>query len=136
MAGDLKGMRAFHPEGRARALIDDQLAACGWIVQSRDNLNLGAGPGIALRELGTLSGPADYGLFVDREFCGVIEAKPAGTTLSGFTDQASRYLDEAPEHLRVDPTKLRFEYVASDTEIIFRDRADPEPRSRRVFAFR
>jgi type I restriction enzyme, R subunit len=133
--GRPQGMRAFHPEDRSRAVIDDQLRACGWVVQSRENLNLGAGVGVALCELGTASGSADYGLFVDRQFCGVIEAKPAGTTLSGFSDQASRYLDDAPDHLKIDPSKLRFEYVASDTEILFRDRADPEPRSRRVFAF-
>jgi type I restriction enzyme R subunit len=126
---------AFHPEDRSRAALDGQLAACGWIVQSRDGLNLGAGPGIAVREFGTGAGPTDYGLFVDKQFCGVIEAKPAGTTLSGYSDQAARYITEAPEWLGVDPKKRRFEYVASDTEILFRDHADPEPRSRRVFAF-
>jgi type I restriction enzyme R subunit len=126
---------AFHPEDRSRAALDGQLAACGWIVQSRDDLNLSAGPGVAVREFGTGAGPTDYGLFVDRQFCGAIEAKPAGTTLSGYADQAARYISEAPEWLGVDPTKRRFEYVASDTEILFRDHADPDPRSRRVFAF-
>jgi type I restriction enzyme, R subunit len=126
---------AFHPEDRSRAALDGQLAACGWMVQSRDGLNLGAGPGIAVREFGTGAGPTDYGLFVDKQFCGVIEAKPGGTTLSGYADQAARYISEAPEWLGVDPKKRRFEYVASDTEILFRDHADPDPRSRRVFAF-
>jgi type I restriction enzyme R subunit len=116
-------------------VLDEQLAACGWVVQSRDGLNLGAGPGIAVREFGTGAGPSDYGLFVDKEFCGVIEAKPAGTTLGGYSDKAARYISEAPEWLGVDPSRRRFEYVASDTEILFRDHADPEPRSRRVFAF-
>ena len=128
-------MPAFHPEDRSRATLDAQLAACGWIVQSRDGLNLSAGAGIAVREFGTAAGPTDYGLFVDKQFCGVIEAKPAGTTLSGYSDQAARYISEAPEWLGVDSTRRRFEYVASDTEILFRDHADPEPRSRRVFAF-
>jgi type I restriction enzyme R subunit len=126
---------AFHPEDRSRAALDDQLAACGWIVQSRDSLNLSAGVGVAVREFGTGAGPTDYGLFVDKKFCGVIEAKPAGTTLSGYSDQASRYITEAPEWLGVDPKQRRFEYVASETEILFRDHRDPEPRSRRVFAF-
>jgi len=31
--------------------------------------------------------------------------------------------------------QVRFEYVASGTEILFRDHADPAPRSRRVFFF-
>src|SRR5690349_19402634 len=124
---------AFHPEDRSRAALDTQLAGSGWIVQSRDSLNLGAGPGVAVREFGTDAGPTDYGLFVDKQFCGVIEAKPAGTTLSGYSDQAARYITEAPEWLGVDPKQRRFEYVGSDTEIIFRDHADPQPRSRRVF---
>ena len=98
-------------------------------------MNLSAGAGIAVREFGTGAGPADYALFIDKEFCGVIEAKPAGTTLSGFADQAARYISGAPEWLGVDPKKRRFEYVASDTEILFRDHGDPEPRSRRSFRF-
>ncbi|MEX0753467.1 MAG: DEAD/DEAH box helicase family protein [Xanthobacteraceae bacterium] len=126
---------AFHPEDQSRKAIDAKLVDCGWQVQSRREMNLSAGPGVAVREFGTDAGPADYALFVDKEFCGVIEAKPAGTTLSGYADQAARYISEAPEWLGVDPKKRRFEYVASDTEILFRDHADPEPRSRRVFAF-
>src|SRR5437588_569190 len=127
--------RAFHPEDQSRAAIDAKLEACGWRIQSRNELNLGAASGVAVREFGTDAGPTDYGLFVDKQFCGVIEAKPGGTTLSGYSDQAHRYITQAPEWLGVDPSQRRFEYVASDTEILFRDHADPEPRSRRVFAF-
>ncbi len=127
--------RAFHPEDKSRAGIDAKLAACGWTVQDRSEMNLGAGPGIAVREFATSAGPADYALFVDRTFCGVIEAKPAGTTLSGFSEQASGYLSGAPDHLPGSPEQRRFEYVATDTETIFSDLADPEPRSRRVFTF-
>jgi type I restriction enzyme R subunit len=127
--------RAFHPEDQSRAAIDAKLEACGWVIQSRSELNLAAAEGVAVREFGTGAGPTDYGLFVDKQFCGVIEAKPAGTTLSGYSDQAHRYITEAPEWLGVDPAQRRFEYVASDTEILFRDHPDPEPRSRRVFAF-
>jgi type I restriction enzyme R subunit len=127
--------RAFHPEDRSRTEIDAKLAACGWIVQNRTEMNLGAGHGVAVREFATATGPADYALFVDRIFCGVIEAKPAGTTLSGFSEQASGYLSGAPDHLPGGPEQRRFEYVSTDTETIFRDLADPEPRSRRVFTF-
>lgn len=108
---------------------------CGWVVQSRDELNLAAGVGVAIREFATKSGPVDYALFVDKKFCGVIEAKAAGVTLSGFSDQATRYITDAPDYLGTDPSQRRFEYVASETEILFRDLADPAPRSRRVFAF-
>ena len=77
---------AFHPEDRARSLIDRQLAACGWIIQSKAEMNLGTGLGIAVREFQTDSGPVDYGLFIGRKLCGVIEAKSEGTTLSGFAE--------------------------------------------------
>ena len=126
---------AFHPEDKARSLIDRQLAASGWLVQSRDEMNLGAGPGVAVREFQTASGPVDYALFVDRRLCGVIEAKSAGTTLSGFTEQAARYIADVPAHLVREAGQVRFEYVASGTEALFRDHADPDPASRRVFAF-
>lgn len=128
-------MTAFHPEDKARASLDVTLAACGWIVQSRTEMNLSAGAGVAVREFATASGPVDYALFVDKRFCGVVEAKSAGTTLSGYSEQAARYIADAPEYLGTDPKYRRFEYVASDTEILFRDLADPQPRSRRVFAF-
>lgn len=126
---------AFHPEDKARSLIDRQLLACGWVVQSKTEMNLGSGLGVAVREFQTASGPVDYGLFVGRRLCGVIEAKPEGTTLSGFSEQAARYIADVPKHLVHDEGQVRFEYVASGTEMLFRDHADPSPSSRRVFAF-
>src|SRR5712671_6527324 len=90
---------AFHPEDKARSLIDRRLVACGWLIQSKAEMNLGAGLGVAVRELQTASGPVDYGLFVGRKLCGVIEAKPEGTTLSGFSEQAARYIADVPKHL-------------------------------------
>jgi type I restriction enzyme R subunit len=125
----------FHPEDKARSLIDLQLAASGWIIQSREDMNLGAGVGVAIREFPTDSGPVDYALFVGRTICGVIEAKPEGMTLSGFSEQASRYIAGAPKHLVREERQVRFEYVATGTETIFRDHADPEPASRRLFSF-
>ena len=104
-------------------------------MQSREEMNRSAGIGVALREFPTASGPVDYALFVGGTLCGVIEAKPEGTTLSGFADQAARYMGSVPGHLVRRRGQVRFEYVASGTEILFRDHADPAPRSRRVFFF-
>ena len=126
---------AFHPEDKARSLIDRRLVACGWLIQSKAEMNLGAGLGVAVREFQTASGPVDYGLFVGRKLCGVIEAKAEGTTLSGFSEQAARYIADVPKHLVRDEGQVRFEYVASGTETLFRDHADPDPVSRRVFSF-
>jgi type I restriction enzyme R subunit len=109
----------FHPEDRARTSIDSQLAEAGWLVQSREEMNRSAGLGVAVRELPTASGPVDYALFVGGTLCGVVEAKPEGTTLSGFADQAARYMSGVPEHLVRRERQVRFEYVASGTESCF-----------------
>ena len=70
--------------------IDGQLVQAGWLVQSREEINRSAGLGVAVREFPTASGPVDYALFVGGTLCGVVEAKPEGTTLPGFADQAAR----------------------------------------------
>lgn len=123
------------PEQRARVLIDAQLAAAGWVVQDRDEMNLGAGLGNAVREYPMAAGPCDYLLFVDRRACGVIEAKPEGKTLSGVADQAGKYQHQLPGHLANWGDPLRFDYEASGTETLFSDRADPVQRSRYTFGF-
>jgi type I restriction enzyme, R subunit len=102
---------AFHPKDKSRAGIDAKLSACGWIVQNKQEMDLSAGPGVVVREFATTAGPVDYALFVDRIFCGVVEAKAAGTTLSGFSEQASGYLSGAPDHLPGSPEQRRFEYA-------------------------
>jgi type I site-specific restriction endonuclease len=79
------------PEERARKNIDQCLTASGWLVQSRDQLNLGAGPGVAVREFPLSTGFADYLLFVDRRAIGAVEAKPEGMPLSGVEAQSAKY---------------------------------------------
>ncbi len=37
-------------EARARRAIDKQLAAAGWTVQGKDEIDVNAGPGVATRE--------------------------------------------------------------------------------------
>ncbi len=122
------------PEERARQLIDGQLRAAGWAIQDREEMNLGAGLGVAVREYPLAAGPCDYLLFVDRRACGVLEAKPEGKTLSGVAEQASGYQFELPAHLAHWGDPLRFDYEASGSETLFSDRADPEQRSRYVFS--
>lgn len=123
------------PEQRARQLIDAQLGAAGWVLQDRGEMNLGAGLGVVVREYQLGRDACDYMLFVDRKACGVIEAKPAGKTLSGVADQAIGYQHQLPGHLANWGDPLRFDYEASGTETLFSDRADPEQRSRYLFAF-
>jgi hypothetical protein len=127
------------PEAQARAQIDEQLIAAGWIIQNYKALNLGAGQGIALREVPLKTGPCDYLLLVDRRPIGVIEAKKMGTTLSGVADQSANYAENLPDFLaKLLPAGiagLPFLYESTGVETLFRDERDPEPRSRRVFTF-
>jgi len=39
-----------NPEQLARDRIDEQLTACGWIIQGKKTFNLGTGVGFAIRE--------------------------------------------------------------------------------------
>jgi type I restriction enzyme R subunit len=127
------------PEARAREKIDEQLIACGWIIQDYKTLNLGAGQGIALREVPLKTGPCDYLLLVDRRPVGVVEAKKTGTTLSGVAEQSTNYAGALPDFLaKLLPdgsAGLPFLYESTGVETLFRDERDPEPRSRRVFTF-
>jgi len=123
------------PEERARQKIDELLEAAGWKVQDRKDLNLGAALGIAVREFPLKSGYADYLLFVDRKAIGVVEAKPEGTTLSGVAEQTAAYIISAPASIPHIEEPLPFAYESTGSETFFRDIRDPDPRSRRVFAF-
>jgi type I restriction enzyme R subunit len=87
------------PEARARQVIDTALTTAGWIVQDRDAVNLHAGPGIAVSEAPTATGPADYLLFPDGRACGALEAKPEGTTLLGVVNQGADYNRAAPARI-------------------------------------
>lgn len=123
------------PEEQARQKIDDLLSEAGWDVQDLKNLNLSAKLGVAVREYPTDSGEADYLLFVDRKPVGAIEAKPVGTTLGGVAEQTERYLTSTLKYVKVADGQLRFGYESTGQETYFRDLCDPQPRSRRVFAF-
>jgi type I restriction enzyme R subunit len=132
---------ALAAEARARVLIDTQLAAAGWVVQDTRNLNLSAAQGVARREaiMASGHGRADYLLYLDRRVVGVIEAKPVGTPLSGVEWQSAMYATGLPAEVRLSVVtrdgRLPFVFEASGAETHFTNGYDPEPRSRRLFAF-
>lgn len=123
------------PEQHAREKIDALLTAAGWVLQDRAEFNRNAATGVAVREFPLSSGPCDYLLFVGGKAAGVIEAKKAGITLSAVANQSDRYMDNVPEHLARWDERLLLAYESTGDETFFRDRRDPKPRSRRVFAF-
>lgn len=83
-------------EAETRILIDEQLEAAGWIVDS-ENLTYGKGArpvaheNCAIAEWPTASGPADYVLFMGLTPVAVIEAKKKAKNVYGAIDQAKRY---------------------------------------------
>ena len=123
------------PEQHARQKIDELLDAAGWKLQSRDELNLAAGRGVAVREFPLKTGYADYLLFVDRKAIGAVEAKPEGVPLSGIEPQSEKYSVGLPDVPPAWRKPLPFLYESTGVETFFTNGLDPEPRSRRVFAF-
>ena len=125
------------PEDRAREDIDLALRQAGWMLQNRDEIDLSAGPGVAIREFNLEAGHgyADYLLFVDGKAVGVVEAKKAGHTLTGVEPQADRYAAGLPAALTAPVKPLPFLYVSTGVNTRFTNLLDPAPRSRRVFNF-
>ena len=127
-----------NPEQIARDKIDQMLIKSGWLVQSKDEVNLSAGLGIALRETNTESGSADYILFINSKAVGVIEAKAEdlGFRLLQVEEQSKRYSKDA---IKIGSFTLEsekpFVYESTGTITRFTDYRDPKPRGRNVFSF-
>jgi type I restriction enzyme R subunit len=132
---------SLNPEEQARVLIDEQLAAAGWVVQDREAIDLVNHVGVAVREviMEKWAGRADYVLYLNRKMVGVIEAKPQGTTLMAVQWQSHRYSKGLTETQSKSAVlingELPFVYEASGTETNFTNVYDPEPRARRIFNF-
>lgn len=58
-----------------------------------------------------------------------------GVTLLGFSDQAAGYIAHLPRNLVHEEEQVRFEFLASGSEALFRNHADPNPASRIVIGF-
>ena len=93
--------------------IDAQLEACGWVVQDYKHAAVAAAQGVAVREVPTEAGPADYVLFVDRQAVGVIEAKKAGSTLTGVEPQTRKYRAAVPQDPQDEPASALLERIAA-----------------------
>ena len=124
-----------NPELLARDIIDRQLIACGWLIQSKSQINLNAGLGIAVREYQTDIGPADYVLFVNKKPVGIIEAKRAeeGVHLTVHEDRTEGYATAKLKRINNEP--LFFGYESTGDVTRFTEYRDPKSRSRPVFTF-
>jgi len=83
-------------EATTRVLIDDQLRAAGWEVDSAvlryaNGTRPNPAKPIAIAEWPTETGPVDYALFIEGRCVGVIEAKREVKDVPGRLGQAKRY---------------------------------------------
>jgi len=124
-----------NPEQIARDQIDKQLSECGWIIQSKQRINLHAGLGVAVREYQTDVGPADYVLFVGGKPVGIIEAKreEEGQKFSVHESQVEEYAKAKLKLINNEP--LPFLYLSTGAITRFADARDPKPRFRETFTF-
>ncbi len=124
------------PEDRARREIDADLTAAGWLVQDRDDIDLTAGRGVAVRGFPMKPGFgfADSLLYLDRRAVGAVEAKAHGT-LSGVEAQSAKYAAGLPDNLPAHGRPLPFLFEANGSVTYFTNGLDPTPRSRQVFSF-
>lgn len=131
-----KAARQPMSEAQVRAELDRMLAAAGWLVQNDNDKNLFAGRGVAVREVTTAVGRADYLLYVDQRLVGVLEAKREGADLEAAMQQAARYATglTRSQQLSAVWASLPFRYVADGNTVRFCNDLDPSPRTRDVFA--
>lgn len=83
-------------EATTRVLIDEQLRAAGWIVDSvllrhANGARPEYGKAMAIAEWPTKTGPVDYALFIDGRCVGVVEAKREFKDVPGRLGQSKRY---------------------------------------------
>lgn len=83
-------------EASTRVLIDEQLRAAGWEVDSAVLRHAAGarpayGKAMAIAEWPTKTGPVDYALFIDGRCVGVIEAKREFKDIPGRLGQSKRY---------------------------------------------
>ena len=117
------------------------LGEAGWTVQDYKAIDLTAGPGVAVREVPTKTGPVDYLLFGGEKALGTIEAKREGATLRGVEWQTERYIQGFSELVQErpiahwSPLPLPFHYLSTGSETLFTNLHDPIARPRDSFHF-
>ena len=125
------------PESEAttrKKRIDKQLDALGW-CEPTESVEPMRG---AYRrpEIGTQSGPADYGLYIDRKLVGIVEAKKLALAPQNVLSQAERYAEGAHgASFAFGTYRLPFVYSTNGEVIWFRDVRHDLNRSRRLRRF-
>jgi len=123
------------PEHKARIDIDRLLTAAAWHVCDYGAHDISKPCAIREFPLKQGHGHADYLLYLHGKAVGVIEAKKFGHTLKGIETQSAKYTAGLPDDLPAWERPLPFAFECTGKETQFTNNLDPEPRSRRIFAF-
>jgi type I restriction enzyme, R subunit len=119
--------------------IDTRLRALNpqWqIVPWRENLDTSKLTSHAVTEFPTENGPADYALFVDGKFLGIIEAKKVGVGPQNVLEQAKRYSSGAFNGVgNWNGYRVPFLYSTNGEEIWHIDMRDEKPASHQINGF-
>jgi len=105
------------------------------VIHIRLHIDMGKDP--ANRKTGTLTA-CDGTRTEKKKKRGHPDAKKEGTTLSTVSEQSAHYGESLPDflaNLLPGTKKIPFAYESTGVETLFRDERDPQPRSRRVYAF-
>ncbi len=117
--------------------IDPKLRASGWTIVPFDaTADLSTYSAHAIEEYPTTNGPADYGLVVDGQLVGVVEAKKVTVGPAGVLIQAERYskgVGDGPFNFR--GFRVPFLYSTNGEVFWFHDVRDRLNLSRKVAAF-
>lgn len=114
--------------------IDKQLDALGW-KKAVGDAEPATGP-YRKPEIETDSGPADYGLYLDRKLVGIVEAKKLGVAPQNVLSQAERYSEGAARaSFSFGKFRVPFIYSSNGEVIWFRDVRHDLNRSRKVRKF-
>ena len=128
-------MSPVGPEDKAREEIDRLLEAAGWYVCDFGEHDISKPCAIREFPLKSGHGHADYLLYLNGKAIGVVEAKPVGHTLKGVEVQSEKYTTGLPDDLPAWERPLPFAFESTGKETQFTNNLDPDPRSRRIFAF-
>lgn len=120
-----------------RSRIDPRLKDSGWqVVPFRQSKPLSWYQDAAIEELSTDNGPADYGLCVDEQIAGIIEAKKLGLGPQNVLTQAERYARGVTNsQFNFDGLRVPFLYSTNGEIIWFHDVRHPHNRLRKVVRF-
>ncbi len=104
-----------------REKINKMLENCGWEILKKGQ-SIPKNGTFASEEYTTVSGDADYALFIDGDAVGIVEAKKSGEPVYGVLPQAQRYArDIQGTNYDFNGFKVPFIYSTNGQDVYFQD---------------